>query len=74
MPKHTSFRPLTEDEVKREIMSMKNKNYELDSDHYTDIKGDYHCLPAIHHTHSQHVTHKGRLHHRLKTGHSKTPP
>ena len=29
-PKLTSFRPLTDDEVNREIMGMKNKNCELD--------------------------------------------
>ena len=29
-PKFTNFRPLTNDVVKREIISMKNQNYDLD--------------------------------------------
>ena len=72
-PTLTSFRPLTNEEVKREVMGMKNKNCELDQISTLTLKEIINaCLPTI--THSQNVTHKRRLHHRLDTGHSKTPP
>ena len=50
MPKLTSFRPLTEDEVKREVMSMKNKNCELDQISKLTLKAIITaCLPSITH-------------------------
>ena len=73
-PKLTGFRPLTDDEVKREIIGMKNKNCELDQISTLTLKeAIIACLPMITHI-VKHVTHKRTLHHRLETGHSKTPP
>ena len=47
-PKCTSFRPLTDDEVKREIMGMKNKNCELDQISTLMLKEIITaCLPTI---------------------------
>ena len=49
-PKHASFRPLTDDEVKREIMSMKNKNCDLDQISTQILKEVITvCLPTIAH-------------------------
>ena len=50
MAKLTSFRSLTDDEVKREIMSMKNKNCELDNISTLTLKEIITvCLPSITH-------------------------
>ena len=38
-PKFTSFKPLTNDDVKREIMGMKNKSCELDQISISTLKG-----------------------------------
>ena len=47
-PKLTTFRPLTDGEVKREIMGMKNKNCELDHISTLMLKGVITaCLPTI---------------------------
>ena len=48
--KLTSFRPLTDDEVKREIMGMKNKNCELDQMSTLTLNEVITaCLPTITH-------------------------
>ena len=50
MPKLTSFRLLTEDKVKGEVMSMKNKNCELDQVSTLTLKEIITaCLPSITH-------------------------
>ena len=71
-PKFTSFRPLTDDEVKREIMSMKNKTCELDQISTLMLKEVITaCLPTITYIVNMSLT-RGD-HHRLETGHGKTP-
>ena len=48
MPKLTSSRTLTEDEVKKDIMSMKNKNCKLDQISTLRLKEIITaCLPSI---------------------------
>ena len=50
MPKLTSFRPLTDYEVTKEIMSMKSKNFKLDQISTPTLKEIITaCLPSITH-------------------------
>ena len=48
MPRFESFAPLTQEEVRREVMGMKNKSCELDQIDTSTLKDILTvCLPAI---------------------------
>ena len=73
MPKLTSFRPLTDDEVKREIMSIKTKKCKLDQISTLTLKEIITaCLPSIIHIVNISLTRGDFI--TIGTGHSKTPP